>query len=53
MSLALNVGNWWESSRDKLWMMNLKQSNLLPKVSNLITTVETKLNIGSMIGLME
>ena len=29
MSLALNEGNWWECSGDKLWAMNLKQSNFV------------------------
>ena len=29
MSLALNVGNRWECSDDKLWAMNLRRSNFV------------------------
>ena len=28
MSLALNVGNWWECSGKEIWAMNVRQSNL-------------------------
>ena len=29
MSLALNVGNWWECSGNELWAMNLRRSNFV------------------------
>ena len=29
MSLALNIGNWWECSGDEVWMINLRQSNFV------------------------
>ena len=29
MSLALNVGNWWESSGDELWATNPRRSNFV------------------------
>ena len=29
VSLAPNVGNWWECSGDELWAMNLRRSNFV------------------------
>ena len=29
MSLALNVGNWWESGGDELWATNPRPSNFV------------------------
>ena len=42
MSLALNVGNRWECSDDKLWAMNLRRSNFVAQGDKLIAAVETK-----------
>ena len=43
MSLALNVGNWWESCGDELWATNPRQSNFVTQ-TNVIAPLGTKLD---------
>ena len=43
MSLALNVGNWWECSGVELWAMNLRRLNFVDQATNVIAAVGTKL----------
>ena len=42
MSLALNVGSWWEYSGEEHWATNLRQSNF---IANVIAAVGTKLKL--------